>query len=387
MEAYINEIYDMIDHALLNKPYNKPVKNQKELIKIIIENGLTGILYETISDQLKDDIFSAYFKKSYMQYIAKDIKQRLVISRLNQLFEQNQIQHIFLKGSHLKSFYPKSYMRAMGDIDVLVQTHKFKTAKKILKDHGYRLISKYYYHDTYESEEGIQIELHPFIEHEFKNTYGDFFSYPFDYVMPSKTYQKQFTPAFEAVYLLYHLDKHIHHGGIGLRSILDIYIFLLKQNMDEKTLYQYLKQTNLLRFYEIIVNIHNQYLTNKVNIKSETNLVLNDDDYMELLLYFMKSGIHGKAVGHDPFKSHLASNHAEKHPFKYLLKVLFPSYKKVSHQSNLIKYVPILLPIYWLWRIMRLLIFKTSSSFAKLKQLRRKKDINQEIEIYRKLKL
>lgn len=41
----------------------------------------------------------------------------------------------------------------------------------------------------------------------------------------------------------------------------------------------------------------------------------------------MQSGIHGKSLYHNRFKSILATRKGDK-PLKYLFKVMFPSYKK-----------------------------------------------------------
>jgi len=362
----IENVFTSIKKGLEQKPIQQ-IKDPRKYAQIIAENGLIGVIYE----QLPLDTFSNQIKgiltKYFYQYVSKDTKELIVINHIKEMLNQEKYPYIFLKGAHFKHIYPKSYMRGMGDIDLLVKQKDFKHVKNIFKKNGFKLISKYLYHDTYESPEGIQIELHPFIKHEFKTSYGDFFEDPFDHSRPHDKLEYRFEPAYELTYLLYHLDKHVHFGGIGIRSILDIYLFYTTQNIDQTLLKTYLEETGLLTFFESIINIHLYYFNEKMTSIFDFNK-LSKNDIEEITTYFMKSGIHGRAANHDVFKSAIASKQNQS-PLKYLFKVLFPSYKKVSARNSVIKYVPILLPFYWLLRILKLIVFKTKSSFSKLKML------------------
>ena len=60
---------------------------------------------------LENELYTAY---------TIDLYQRGEIERISKVFEQEHIRHMFLKGSVLKKIYPKSEMRRMGDIDILI---------------------------------------------------------------------------------------------------------------------------------------------------------------------------------------------------------------------------------------------------------------------------
>ena len=57
-------------------------------------------------------------------------------------------------------------------------------------------------------------------------------------------------PEFEYVYLLTHLIRHIRTSGVGIRSLLDMYVFYeSKKNLiDETLLNRYLIENNLDKF-------------------------------------------------------------------------------------------------------------------------------------------
>lgn len=379
----IKQLFEAIDCGLNQKPYHQTYENPKAFARILIENGLVGIVYEQLDLNQFEPRIQGLLTKSFYQYVSKDTKELIVIENIRNMLNKQPYPYMFLKGTHFKNIYPKSYMRGMGDIDLLVQTKDFKAVKHILRDHGFKLLSKYYYHDTYQSPEGIEIELHPFIMHEFKTSYKDFFKYPFDHVISKKSMQQSMDAAYELTYLLYHLDKHIHSGGIGLRSILDIYIYYTSKDIDDMKLKTYLEETNLLPFFEMIMQIHlyyfNQDLTSIFNFNR-----LTEEDMKEIITYITQSGIHGKSMNHNRFKSILATRKGDK-PLKYLFKVMFPSYKKTASRYTLIKYIPILLPFYWLIRIIKLMVFKTKSTVDKLRQLRESQD--DEKQMFDKLNL
>ena len=70
-----------------------------------------------------------------------------------------------------------------------------------------------------------------------------YFLDPWAQVIHIKEDRYQFNPTYEIVYLLYHLAKHLDTSGIGLRSMLDIGIYLNanKEKINKEELLSYLK--------------------------------------------------------------------------------------------------------------------------------------------------
>ena len=119
----MNELTNVLNYtkSTLNKTeYKGTIKDEKEFYFLVRENGLTGMLFESIN---KDNISSKLYnnlRRDFFEYVNSDNKHLLWINKLKEIFNKNEIKHIFLKGSNLKHMYPKTYMRAMGDIDVLI---------------------------------------------------------------------------------------------------------------------------------------------------------------------------------------------------------------------------------------------------------------------------
>ncbi len=369
MKTMIEETFLMIQKVLNEEVYDKPLTKPKETLQLIIENGLSGMLYEAIDASLFEEHYHDLLKKSYFQYISKDLKQFEVIKDVKDIFNHQEIKHVFLKGAHIKELYPKSYMRGMGDIDVLVHQSDYISARKALISSGYKLIEKYYYHDTFQNEQGIKIELHPRIQHDFEIKYKGMFLHPFNNLIQDKNYTYKFEPEYELMYLLYHLAKHIYNGGIGLRSILDIYIYTKTQDFNLDKLDKYLSDASLKKFFEFIMSIHLHYFNETLEMSHFNFKNFSDDEIFKICDHIVHRGIHGRSQHNDLYQEivNLHEMNKTKNKFKYLLKTIFRSYKLVSTEYRIIKYLPFLLPFYWMYRAIYLMTVKFGSSIRKLK--------------------
>lgn len=371
MKELIENIYDAIYASLHDLKYSKEIKDQRSFTKAIIENGLCGLVFESLDLSVIDAYYQKLLRQTYYHYISRDLSQQITLLKLKALLNKEAINYILLKGSHIKNEYPKTYMRGMTDIDLLVEEHAYKKANKILKINGYQLTSRYYYHNTYLSKEKEHIELHPFIQHDFDQDYDAMFLDPFKHVKIENSYEKTFNPEYELNYLLYHLVKHIENGGIGLRSILDIYLFTKHHELNDAYLNVLLKKTKLKSFYELIISLHNYYLHDDIKMEHFDFDQYHANDYEKIIKVMLKTGVHGKGTSNDAYQNIIINRsiHSLSDKLKYLIKSMFPSYKMISSRFKIIKYIPILLPFYWIYRWFKLAFVKTSVSMHKLKEL------------------
>ena len=101
----MNELINMLNYtkSTLNiTEYKGTIKDEKEFYFLVRENGLTGMLFESIN---KDNISSKLYnnlRRDFFEYVNSDNKHLLWINKLKEIFNKNEIKHIFLKGSNLK---------------------------------------------------------------------------------------------------------------------------------------------------------------------------------------------------------------------------------------------------------------------------------------------
>ena len=79
------------------------------------------------------------------QHIIIEQQQLGIIEEIKTAFTKNNIDFAFLKGSRLKNIYPKSEMRVMGDIDVLIKPEQYSKIKNLLLQKNYEENFKWNY--------------------------------------------------------------------------------------------------------------------------------------------------------------------------------------------------------------------------------------------------
>ena len=391
MNRSIYQLFDVVQHTLKNTPYDQAIYDEPSFCKLAHENGLSGMIFSTLSKQSLSKPCYDLFKKDFYAYHANDIKQLELIEKLKDIFNEAKIKHVFLKGVHLKKVYPASYMRAMYDIDLLIDEAKFKFVKPLLHKNGFKLKVTSEAHDNYQHESGVIIEVHPKLTTTFNQTQEKFFDKAWDYANQDNHYTYTFNYAFELVYLLHHMAKHFYGSGVGLRSILDIglYIETYKDSIKLDKLSLYLKQTEYTKFFQTILYLNNEYF--KLN---PLPLVLKDYQldkvyYDRLTNTIITSGIHGTGANNNQFIGRVASHKLRNETrFTLLRRIIFPSYKTMIGSYPCLRKLPFLLPIAYILRLFKLSILQAKMSFRKLKQLSRSHDdADQTAKLYKEIGL
>ncbi|WP_025724435.1 nucleotidyltransferase domain-containing protein [Acholeplasma granularum] len=369
-------IFNLIDHALKEEVFKFKSEDELKLTQKIFENGLVGLLYNSIdTDSFILPKYNQMLKHAFGSFVAKDTQQQLIIETLKDIFNENKIPHIFLKGSHLKSLYPKSYMRGMGDIDILVPLELFEKAKKVLLNANFKFKSATSHHHVYESDDLNQIELHQSItsSNEYENE--NFLKEIWNHARIDIEYTYKIEPAYEYVYLLTHLIRHIRTSGVGIRSILDIDIFYnaYEEWINKEKLDKYLKDENLYDFHLKVIHLNNIF-TNKIKPTVEDELIID---------YIMDSGIHGLGQKHDQYltKRTHEQTRLKKSKFRFFLNEVFPSKERIKESYPYLKKHPYLLSWAWFVRILKQ-VFKVKNTKNRLKSISNDSEVNSVKSVY-----
>lgn len=382
---------DAVKASLNNNTVTIPESMQEPVYRISKDNGFSGMIFTALNHQsLHPGIFKA-FQKDFLMYNTQDIKQLETIKHLKDLLNKHAIAHIFLKGSHLKTLYPATYMRGMGDIDILIHKEDMKAVHHYLLDNKFTLEHKSDQHDAFISPNGMMIEVHPKLYKPFDTKYEPLFDDVWSHAIKQDHYTFQFDPHFELAYLLYHIVKHFHGTGIGLRTVLDIGIFLDQKNasIDLDKLTTLLHASSLYTFFINMLYLNHTYF----NITPYKDLIdpapIDDATFNQLTEYITTSGIHGKGTSFNNFISRLsASKLQNKGKLRFTLGLMFPSYQTMKGLYPWLKYMPLLYPFTWFIRLFTKLVFQSKRMKHRVKQLRVNKDtISNTSTLYKKIGL
>ena len=141
------------------------------------------------------------------------------------------------------------------------------------------------------------------------------------------------------IYFLAHSYKHYHVSGCGIRTLIDIYLYLKNNDLDFDYINKELIKLDLLDFSNDIKSL---------SFKLFDNQELNEKE-KDMLLFIASSGTYG-TLEHSVDKGV-----KEKGKFGYMMKRIFPPYSFYKSAYPWAYYSFILIPIAWLCRFFRIL--------------------------------
>ena len=169
---------------------------------------------------------------------------------------------MLLKGSVLKNLYPKTDMRVMGDIDILIRLEQYEFIRQIMRDLGYEEIAESDNELVWYRPPLIRVELHKAL---FPTTHNDYFTY-FEHVweLVNKNQVNNVSYSFNnedhLIYLFTHFADHYRNGGIGIKHMVDLYVFISKHSsLEVSYIKAELTKLHLYVFYENILS-HTQFV-------------------------------------------------------------------------------------------------------------------------------
>lgn len=321
-------------------------------------------------DKLKikpeEKVYNA-FKIERMKAIRADMLQEHEIETVLKAYDSEDIAAIALKGFVLKSMYPSRDMRIMGDLDLLLKREDIPRGHEILIKNGYSEIVEEYQdketnpHEEYQKPPVMVLELHKFLFP--KKGFEEIFEYYSDIwekCEPIDGYKNIYRMNNEEfyIYMIFHIMKHYKRAGTGIRSILDVWVFLKNAQIDWEYVDGVLERFGMKKFEEHIRTLCGIWFDGKA---SDNSL------YAEMGEYIFESGTYGTEKN---FKTReaLDADGENASGIKYMMKIAFPEYKAMCVLYPSLKKIPFALPIYWIVRIID-------------KTIHKKEELKKEIEI------
>ena len=338
----------------------------EQLYQLAKAHSLRAAVYIALrSADAKDVNFQQAYNKAVRKNVLLDVERTAIFER----FEQQGIWYMPLKGSILKELYPENGMREMADNDVLYDSTKQAEVKKIMLSMGYSAESVgKTHHDVYMKPPVLNFELHTLL---FRAA-SDFYAYyqnPKRLMIPDEgsKYGFHFSDEDFYVYMLAHEYKHFSGGGTGLRSLLDCYVFLQHKGdtLNWEYIHEQTKQLNIAGFER-----EQRELAEKV-FSSVTFPELTEHE-QELLDYFLTSKTYGTTSrAADNTIRKYQSKLRSKSRFRYLWARLFPEPKYMEQGFPFFCRHKLLLPIGYLWRIIRAPFIRKDKIKAEMKALKK----------------
>lgn len=277
------------------------LSNVFKMAKMHSMQAMVYIVLSKCVEQYGEDIIDAeLYKKWRLAY--HDVLKRLVrfdVEReaLLNFLEEKGIWYLCLKGVVLQNYYPALGMRQMGDNDILIDAGGCRVVRDYFSGRGYNEIS---YgtgcHDSY-SKGTVCFEIHrELFSASQKRRYG--FNYYSDVkgrlIKGNRPNELLFSDNDFYVYYISHAEKHFASAGCGVRTLMDIFVYLSKKNgeLDEKYIAKELRNLGISDYENRARELALKVFTADALEKDRIDEKLNDTE-RELLSYYIFSGTFG----------------------------------------------------------------------------------------------
>lgn len=348
--------------SVLNKDSTPAVQidDWKQLLKSARSNGLlpcVAFYVQSLAEEQKPQAeIMELLKKVLIQSTVLSVNQLSAVKELENTFEDNKIFNLVVKGTKTKVRYPDEVLRSMGDIDILYKTEQHKTVYDLMMNElHYEDYQEGRKNDTYTKNKYIIIEAH----RELVSTESEFIGYlesVWDRAVPcqDRKYTFEMTLEDEFIYNIIHLVEHFKQGGVGIRFIMDIYVYNNIQ-MNRDYLKNELKKLGLYEFYLTISSLADYWFG-----EGESNELLE-----KLGEFICSSGIFGNR---ENVSAMIVNEGGGK--IMTFIRSCFPNLKAMASMFPWLEKYPFLLPISWIIRIFRSLTKRKGTVKTQLKNIK-----------------
>ena len=311
------------------------------------------------------------------------------------ILSDNGIRAAVLKGLSVARYYPKPEIRALGDIDLLVDVNQLRAVDNILREQGYTVSdSAHVFHRDYHKN-GIIVEVHHAVTDTPVSKGGraaaTMISSFLDHAELVEVCDTQFltlSESHQALMLLLHMERHMVEKGIGLRQLCDWAVYINSVDPDNwhtKTS-RLLAECGLLFYAQVITKVCVTYLgldaeKNQWCMGVETALV---DAMMADVFQHGNLGVNNKRDVSDLFTDRRTLGQGKKNRLqRFISKLTSVAYKRypITQQYR------VLLPALWLFISVRYLVKWLSTSKDRHSFLQMVSESNERQELCRSLKL
>ena len=278
--------------------------------------------------------------KVVVKLVSLDLERNEILAA----FEKEHIPYMNLKGIILKNYYEKPEMRFMADNDILYGKNYQKKVLEIMKSRGYKVKTLKGNHDIYLKEPFYNYEMHSYLMSSISE-HRSYFEKVWDRAIKDKSNSDGYHMSNEDfyIYMIAHFYKHYNNRGSGIRSLIDIYVFLKKfeSQIDWDYIHKELDILSLTSFGKDMKNLAQNLLGEQRLSKKQT------EDFN----YIIESGTYGNTE--NSVKKKVVSLKNSK--YRYMLERLFPNRTFMKLHYKILGKIPILLPACYVLRLFKII--------------------------------
>jgi len=280
----------------------------------------------------------------------KNVAQTAEFEKITRLFTENKIAFLPMKGFIFKAMWKSPEYRTMADLDIYISKSDMKRSIKLLSEHGYKKgLDDEDLHYTMKKPPFVSVELHRAVRRGSTESFERWHpkaENPYWYVMSDTDF---------VVFNVTHIYKHYIHGGCGARTLFDMHIYLESNiaTLDMNAIKERLEAEGIYPFFEkLLCLMHLWYGDGEPSYPVSKEYLKDGIASPELLEmeYFISTGGSYGNVDNKVEKAIEGRSRAG-----YIFSRAFPPFKSMRQLYPWLKYLPFLLPIGYIIRLVHAL--------------------------------
>lgn len=349
---------DFVNNKIIDKDFFNEniidVANEENSQKIYIgriyyiakKHNLVSIMaqaMEKLGFESDSDIWKRWLKEKN-QLIYKSVLMDVEREAIQDFFEKNNIWYMLLKGMVIRKYYPAPELREMADNDILFDNKYSKEVYEFMTARGYK--SDDYnkgYHDEYLKPPAYNFEMHrQLVSSKERPKWYEYYKDVKSILIKDTNENREIAANSESnntsnqfyfsdndfyVYFIVHTYKHFLNSGMGLRTVLDVYLYVsnLQEKLDFDYIEEQLKKLDAYDFEQTFRSIAFKMFDE--NLEDRKWWDLFDVKEQEMLSYILDAGTYGNLENRVAHKMGYTKGEKKKtsDKAKYIFRRLFPS--------------------------------------------------------------
>lgn len=330
-------------------------------ITSIVAMALEKIWAETPADP---DIMKSWRQARDMA-IRKNILLNAERDRLLAHLESIGCWYMPLKGSLLQFDYPHFGMRQMSDNDILCDPDKSGEIRQFMLENGYTC-EQYLqgHHDEYNRKPIYNFEIHrSLFKPEEAPLLAEYYAdiHQRSQKDPDNAFGYHLSRSDFYIYMTAHALNHFQESGIGIRYLLDVYVFLGKysEELDRSYVDGELAKLGALEFERWCARVSGELLADGEKSFSQEDVALLDA--------FFSSGAYGteEQLFRKSYEKFTRGTGGSR--FGYFLRRMFPDANLLGVAYPIVKKHKWMVPVVWVYRLIRSVLSRPGRVFRELK--------------------
>ena len=358
---------------------------KKHNLVSIMAQAMEKLGFESDSDTWKR------WLKEKNQLIYKSVLMDVEREVIQDFFEKNNIWYMLLKGMVIRKYYPAPELREMADNDILFDNKYSKEVYEFMTARGYK--SDDYnkgYHDEYLKPPAYNFEMHrQLVSSKERPKWYEYYKDVKSILIKDTTENRETAANSESnntsnqfyfsdndfyVYFIVHTYKHFLNSGMGLRTVLDVYLYVsnLQEKLDFDYIEEQLKKLDAYDFEQTFRSIAFKMFDE--NLEDRKWWDLFDVKEQEMLSYVLDAGTYGNLENSVAHKMGYTKGEKKKtsDKAKYIFRRLFPSMDTIEEFFPFFYKHKWAIPFLYIYRIGKIPFARRKKVAGELKEVFKK---------------